>query len=125
MSSSEEQKNAVLLAKNSREMKSLTKDSAILQGEPDNVADLNKNQKMSIPVTFWNAFREVLAGSTVHGVAPMFRTHNHIVRFVWLVLTLAGLGAATYLTYLSTNGFFNYEVSVSISSIDESPIDFP
>ena len=106
-------------------LKKLERAATVFLPEPENVADMNKNEKWSIPITLWGALRDVLSSSTVHGIAPMFATRNHIVRAVWFVLTLGGLGCAVYFTYLSTKGYFSYEVSVSIESVDESPIDFP
>jgi hypothetical protein len=93
--------------------------------ERENMSDMRKNKTMSIPVTFVSTLRDVLSDSTVHGLANMFRTRNNIVRFVWTCLFLAGFVCAIYFTYLSTIGFFNYEVSVSIQSINESPVTFP
>jgi hypothetical protein len=93
--------------------------------EQESVDDLNKNQSISIPITFWSTLRDILADSTVHGVANIFRTRNRIVRFVWIGLALGGLGCAVYFTYLSTMGFFNYQTTVSVQAIDESPAVFP
>ena len=45
---------------------------------------------------YMEALRKVCSESTCHALPNIFRTDNWIIRIFWLVLFLAGSGAALY-----------------------------
>lgn len=72
-----------------------------------------------------SAFYEVFSNSTAHALPNVLRSHNWIIRIMWIILFLGGIVGAIIFCYLSTDAFFNYEVTVSIDTVNDAPVDFP
>jgi hypothetical protein len=55
----------------------------------------------------------------------MVRSDSWVIKAYWLLLFMGGVGGGLYFCYISSKSYFEYEVTVSIKAVEESPTYFP
>jgi hypothetical protein len=74
---------------------------------------------------FCQMLKDAYIDSKIHGISNIVKATNWFTRIFWILLVLGALGGAAYFCYLSTNSFFTYETTTSISIVTDTPVDFP
>jgi hypothetical protein len=72
-----------------------------------------------------NVAKEVFVNTSCHAVPNILRTHRWGLKLIWLLVFIAGNVLALYFCFLSSKSYFNYDVTISVESIEESPTYFP
>lgn len=63
--------------------------------------------------------------STSHGYPNIFRTKNMIVKMMWLIFFLAGLGVGIYMVIRGIRDYLEWNVSTTIRKIKNESLIFP
>lgn len=63
--------------------------------------------------------------STSHGYPNIFRTKNLIIKIMWLVFFLAGLGVSSYMVIRAVREFLEFNVTTTIRKIKADSLVFP
>lgn len=69
--------------------------------------------------------KKTFRDSTMHGLSNACRTENLCVRIFWTILALTSGAFAIFFCYTSSKSYFQYDVSVTIEPVDETPVTFP
>lgn len=96
-----------------------------MESEKETVKPNGRFQAGSLLAMFKATFLEVYVDSTIHGPHNIIASRNIIVKIMWALLMMAGLASTIIFCYWSTKSFFDYDVTVSIETINNPPIDFP
>jgi hypothetical protein len=94
--------------------------------EVEHIEPLHGKQKAGeLSKIFWRMLEENFIDSEINGISNIVKATNWFTRIFWILLILGALGGAAYFCYLSTNSFFTYETTTSISIVTDTPVDFP
>ncbi len=63
--------------------------------------------------------------SSYHGISNIFRTHNILVKIIWVMFFLASAAMCFYLIFESISGYIAYDVTTKIVVIPSQPSSFP
>lgn len=70
-------------------------------------------------------FVEWSQSSTSHGYPNIFRTKNHILRIMWFVFFLAGIGTSAYLVVTAIQQYLEFGVTTTIRRLRNESLLFP
>lgn len=85
----------------------------------------NKANKHELKERVKDKFVDWSQSSTSHGYPNIFRTKNLIIKIMWLVFFLAGLGVSSYMVIRAVREFFEFHVTTTIRKIKADSLVFP
>lgn len=87
--------------------------------------NLKVQEKSILKFKIKQKFIEWSQSSTSHGYPNIFRTKNIVVKIMWLIFFLAGIGVGIYMVVRGVNQYFEYEVTTQIRRLRADSLVFP
>ena len=89
------------------------------------VETTSKDDKAQVKDKVKEKFVEWSQSSTSHGYPNIFRTKNTIVKIMWLIFLLAGLGVGIYMVIRGVREYLEFNVTTTIRKIKADSLVFP
>lgn len=87
--------------------------------------ETSKDDKAQVKDKVKEKFVEWSQSSTSHGYPNIFRTKNIIVKIMWLIFFLAGLGVGIYMVIRGVREYLEWNVTTTIRKIKADSLVFP
>ncbi|XP_077982527.1 uncharacterized protein LOC144437458 [Glandiceps talaboti] len=98
----------------------------ILQDEGTHLNNGGKwNKRGTTTMAMWKVFKDCGLNTTSHGIPRIFSATNRIIRFCWLIVTMAAFGAFLWQASTLVSDFLDYPVMTKIEVVTAKRLIFP